>query len=339
MRRRIPLVSLVLALAVVLCGCGKGPDLTVYCSLDQEFAEGLMKRFEQESGLSVRVEYDTEANKNVGLASRIREETNRPRCDVFWSNEFAQMVSLANDGFLASYDSPSAAEIPAGFRDPERRWTGFAARARVFIVNTELARPSEIRSMWDLFDPRWNGKVAMARPLAGTTPTHFAALYPVLGEAEARRYVETAARLGAEGKLEIATGNAHVMRLVREGQCAFGWTDTDDYNVAREGGYPVAVVYPDQETVGTLLIPNTIGILAQAPKPENARRFVDWALRPEIEAELAASRSAQIPVRAGVTRPEHVVDGRAFRPMAADLGLVGASIEQRIAEFQELFLR
>ena len=65
-------------------------------------------------------------------------ERARTRCDVFWSNEFAQMVSLANDGLLAAYDSPSAAEIPAGFRDPGRRWTGFAARARVFIVNTEL---------------------------------------------------------------------------------------------------------------------------------------------------------------------------------------------------------
>lgn len=337
MRRLMPLLALVSA-ALVLCACGKAPDLTVYCSLDQEFAEALMQRFERESGLDLRVEYDTEANKNVGLASRLRAEQARTRCDVFWSNEFAQMVSLANDGFLAPYSSPSASEIPAAFRDPEQRWTGFAARARVFIVNTELADPAEIRSMWDLFDPRWSGKVAMARPLAGTTPTHMAALYAVLGEAEGRRYLETAARLSTEGKLQLATGNAHVMRLVREGECAFGWTDTDDYHVAREGGYPVAAVYPDQDGVGTLLIPNTLGILANAPHPEAARRFVDWALRPEIEAELAASRSAQIPVRAGVARPPHVVDARAFRPMAADLVGVGSSIEARIAEFQELFL-
>src|SRR6185503_17168773 len=114
---------------------------------------------------------------------------------------------------------------------------------------------------------------------------------------EGRRYVETAAHLASEGKLQLATGNAHVMRLVREGQCAFGWTDTDDF--------------------------------------EAARRFVDWALRPEIEAELAASRSAQVPVRASVPRPAHVVDGRAFKAMQVDLGAVGARIEARIAQFQE----
>ncbi len=335
---RLPPFALLL-FATALYSCGRAPELVVYCSLDQEFAQGLMERFARESGLRLHVEYDTEANKNVGLASRVREEQRRPRCDVFWSNEFAQMVSLASDGLLAPHESPSAADIPPAFRDRERRWTGFAARARIFIVNTDRARPEEIRSMWDLFDPRWSGEVAMARPLAGTTSTHMAALFQVLGETEGQRYVETAARLAAEGKLQLATGNAHVMRLVREGQCAFGWTDTDDFNVAREQGYPVASVYPDQDGAGTLLIPNTIGILASAPHPEAARRFVDWALRPEIEAELAASRSAQIPVRASVARPSHVIDGRAFRPMAADLGQIGASIERRLVQFQELFLR
>jgi len=326
-------------LALALVACGRSPDLLVYCSLDQEFAEGLMRRFEQESGLVVRVEYDVEANKNVGLANRLREERGRPRCDVFWSNEFAQMVSLAADGFLASHDSPSAATIPASFKDVQHRWTGFAARARVFIVNTELADPAEITSMWDLFDPKWAGKVGMARPLAGTTPTHLAALYEVLGEAEGARYVETAARLADEGKLTIATGNAHVMRQVREGALAFGWTDTDDFHVALEAGYPVAAVYPDRASVGTLLIPNTIAVLAEAPHPESARRFVDWALRPEIEAELARSRSAQIPVRAEVARPAHVVDATGFKAMPVDLATVGGKIEARIARFQELFLR
>jgi iron(III) transport system substrate-binding protein len=333
---RSALLSLV---GLVLGACGRAPDLVVYCSLDQEFADGLMQRFEQESGLRVRVEYDVEASKNVGLASRLREERGRPRCDVFWSNEFAQMVSLANDGFLASHDSPSAATIPEEFRDERRRWTGFAARARIFIVNTELADPAEITSMWDLFDARWAGKVGLARPLAGTTSTHLAALFEVLGEAEGARYAETAARLAQEGKLTLATGNAHVMRQVREGTLAFGWTDTDDFNVAREAGFPVAAVYPDRDSVGTLLIPNTIGVLAEAPHPEPARRFVDWALRPEIEAELAASRSAQIPLRAEVARPAHVVDARGFRAMTVDLESVGTRIEARIARFQELFLR
>jgi len=333
------LLAPLLAAATLVTGCQEQPDLTVYCSLDQDFGEPLLRRFEQESGLRVRVEFDIEANKNVGLARRIREEAARPRCDVFWSNEFAQVVSMGEDGLLAAYDSPAAAGIPENFRDPQRRWTGFAARARVFIVNTKLADPAQIKSMWDLFDPRWKGKVAMARPLAGTTNTHMAALYEALGEQEGRRYVQTAQQLASRGELNLANGNAHVMRLVREGEAAFGWTDSDDFNVALESGAPVVAVYPDAEGLGTLLIPNTVCILGNAPHPENAKRFVDWVLRPEFEAELAASRSAQVPLRAAVPRPAHVKGAEQFKAMDVDLGRVGRSIQARSKELQELFLQ
>jgi iron(III) transport system substrate-binding protein len=330
----------ILGSLLVVAGCSKEPDLVVYCSLDQQFSEQLIQRFGRETGLEVRAEFDIEANKNVGLAMRIREEAaSRPRCDVFWSNECAQVVALAEDGLLSPYDSPSAAGIPAEFRDPEQRWTGFAARARVFIVNTNLADPAEIDSMWDLFEPRWKGKVAMARPLAGMTNTHLTALYLTIGEKEARRYVETAANLARDGSLNLATGNAHVMRLVRDGQAAFGWTDTDDYHVARAEGFPVAAVYPDRGGAGTLLIPNTVCILKTAPHPDAARRFVDWVLRPEIEAELAQSRGGQIPVRASVPRPAHVVGAEGFTVMKVDWRAVGQSVKQRTAEFQELFLK
>lgn len=339
MKRLIPLALALVSLGGLLGSCGREPDLTVYCSLDQEFGEPLIRRFETETGLKVRAEFDIEANKNIGLAMRIREEQARPRCDVFWSNEFAQVVSMAQDGMLAEYRSPSAATIPDNFKDAQGRWTGFAARARIFIVNTQLANPAELQDAWVLFDPRWSGKVAMARPLAGTTLTHLAALYESWGEAEALRYARTAAEHSRSGTLNLANGNAHVMRLVRSGEAAFGWTDTDDFEVARREGYPVAAVYPDREKQGTLLIPNTVCMLKSAPHPKAAQRFIDWVLRPEVEAELAASRSAQIPVRAEVTRPEHVLDATRFKAMSVDFNAVGAKIQQRTREFQELFLQ
>jgi iron(III) transport system substrate-binding protein len=333
------LAALCATLGLALASCGSDPDLVVYCSLDQEFAEPLIREYQERSGLDIRVEYDVEANKNVGLALRVREEVARPRCDVFWSNEFAMVVALAEDGLLEAYDSPSAASLPAEMKDPDHRWHGFAARGRVFIVNTNLVDPGQIDSWDDLLDPRHAGKVAMARPLAGTTLTHMAALHEVLPPGEARRFLESVDRLSREGRLNLANGNAHVMRLVSEGQCAFGWTDTDDFHVALEKGAPVQAVYPDQGGIGTMLIPNTICIPVGAPRKEAARRFIDWALSEEVEARLAASRSAQIPVRPSVARPAHVKAPGEFQPMRYDLRTVGLSIRARAAEFQELFLK
>ncbi|MBI5365351.1 MAG: extracellular solute-binding protein [Planctomycetes bacterium] len=323
----------------IAVGCGRHPDLVVYCSLDQEFAEPLIRLYEQETGLRVRAEFDIEANKTVGLVQRIREERAAPRCDVLWSNEIAHTVALGQDGFLARYDSPSAADIPANFRDPDRRWTGFAARARVFIVNTDLARPEDIRGMWDLVDPKWHGKVAIARPIAGTTLTHIAALYCTLGAERAGEYVARIDELSRSGGVHLANGNSSVARLVGDGALAFGWTDTDDFAVTRERGAHVALVVPDADGCGTLLLPNTIAILAGTKREAEARRFVDWVLRPETEERLAFSRSEQIPVRASVRRPPQVAAPGALHPMLVDWNELGRSIEERAASLKTSFVQ
>lgn len=328
-----------LASLAALAACGGEPDLVVYVSHDQIHAEPLIRRFEAETGLSVRAEFDVESSKTIGLVHRIREEKARARCDVFWNNEVAHTVALADEGFFAVYDSPSAADIPESFRDPSRRWTGFAARARVFIVNTERLDPATIDSMHDLVDPRFAGMAGMARPVTGTTLTHMAALFEVLGEIEALAYLGAIRDANERGELALATGNGHVKSLVQQGELAFGWTDTDDFNVAREAGAPVAIVYPDQDGAGTLLIPNTVAVLAGAPRPENARRFIDWLLAPAVEAELALSRSAQIPVRPGVPRPAHVVDPARLKLMHVDFATLGAHLSERQKTLQEMFVR
>jgi len=326
-------------LALLCTACTPEPDLVVYCALDQVFAEPLLARFEKETGLDVQMHFDTEASKTVGLVRRLIEEKDQPRCDVFWNNEIAQTVRLAELGMLATYDSPSAADIPPLFRDPQGRWTGFGARARILIVNTDLADPAEIEGMWDLLDPRWKGQVGIARPLTGTTLTHATALYSVVGEEKAGEYLSRIQAAGAQGDVNICSSNGQVMTLVSSGELAFGWTDTDDFNVARAKGRPVAAVYPDQGGIGTLVIPNTVAILKGAPHPDAARRLVDWALSKEVESAMAHSDSAQIPVRPDVSRPAHVRSLDGFEVMQVSYVAIGKQIAKRTEEFKELFVR
>ena len=335
--RRVLEAFLLFAFGFLTVSCAPEPDLVVYVALDQVHSEPLIRRFEEETGLSVRAEYDIEASKTVGLVNRIREEHARPRCDVFWNNEVAHTVALASEGLLAPYDSPSAADIPERFRDSERRWTGFAARARILIVNTDLLDPAELSSVRDLVDPRWAGRAGLARPLTGTTLTHMAALFDLWGEDDALAFLREIQAANAEGDLALLSGNGHVMRSVREGVLAFGLTDTDDFQVARLEGKPVAAVWPDQEAEGTVLFPNTVAILADAPHPDAARRFVDWILAPEIEAELARSRSAQIPVRAGIAPPEILPPDVRFAEV--DYTALGRALVERQRILMELFLR
>lgn len=345
-KARLHLLCL-LASTAWLVACGRSADLVVYVALDQVFSEELINEFEQETGLVVDARFDIEQSKTVGLVQAIVEEqrAGAPRCDVFWNNEVGHTVRLAEEGLLAAYRPTSAEAIPAPFRDPENRWTGFAARARVLIVNTDLVAPKDMESiagLEDIFDARWKGKVGIARPLTGTTMTHAAALYEHLGEDRARSFWQRVQAAGEVGDIAIVTSNGELMRRVSSGALAWGWTDTDDFNVARENGHPVAIIYPDQgsDGMGALLIPNTVCILADAPHPEAARQFVNWVLRPEIEKRLAFSRSAQIPVRGNVEHPDYVrIPGLDFRAMEIDYAAIGRALEARGEELRDLFVR
>ena len=103
---------------------------------------------------------------------------------MHWNNEPLNTIRLVRKGIYEPYSSPVAKEFPAWTRPGDGTYQAFAARARVLIVNANLV-PCR-RSMAEI-DPRprrsreWKGKVAMAKPMFGTTATQAACLFEVLG--------------------------------------------------------------------------------------------------------------------------------------------------------------
>lgn len=312
------------------------PGVVLYCAADQEFAEPILRDIETSLGVKIEKVFDIEATKTVGLVRTLIEERSRPRCDVFWNNEIVHTLRLKSMGVLEAYRSPAAATIPDAFRDPEGTWTGIAARARVLIVNTNLVaegeRPASIR---DLADPKWKGRTVISRPLAGTCLTHFAALFQAWGDAEARRFCEAL----LANNVNLAAGNGPAARLVAEGEAAFGLTDTDDFEVHRARGKPVVAVYPDADGIGTLVLPNTVALIKGGPNPENGKRLIDALLSPDVERRLAASDSANIPVRAFVEAPPNVRRLDSFRVMQVSFEDVARSYDSSADTLTKLFVK
>jgi len=283
-------------LVAALGGCtgpgGEPPEVVVYTALDQIHSEPILLEFERQTGIRVKPVYDTEDAKTTGLANRLIARRQRPDCDVHWNNEIVQTVRLAEMGLLAEYVSPAAARIPERFRDPRGRWTGFAARMRVVLVNTRLVGADDLpSSLSDFADPKWRGRTAMARPFFGTTLTHATVLHQRWG---GERLAEFLRDLRANDTA-LCPGNATVRDLVADGRRAFGLTDTDDAWAAVRAGKPVRVVVPDAAD-GAVLIPNTVALVAGCPHPDEGKRLIDYLLSREVEQRLARGAGAQVPL-------------------------------------------
>ena len=310
-------------------------QVVVYTSLDRPHSKPVIDLFEQKTGIRVRALYDTEASKTVGLVNRLVAEAPSPKADVFWNSEVIRTIVLQEKGVLSPYKSPSAAEIPASLRDPEGYWTGFGARARVFLVNTELTAEAP-QSYDELTDAKWQKRFAIANPLFGTTGTDIAHRWTSWGEERTKGFLAGLRKNGAM----VASGNATACEMVANGRLPACLSDTDDALVVIAQGRPVRMIFPDQGEgqEGALLIPNTVSLIRNGPNSENGRKFIDFLLSPEVEELLARLPGGQIPVRKGLKGPEAIKDLGTVRFSQPDFKRASSVLDESAKEVQRLLL-
>lgn len=276
----VPVVAAIVAAVLPVVSWLKGKpaeEVIVYCAQDQTYAEPILGRFEEETGIRVKTVYDSEAVKTVGLANRLLAERNHPQCDVFWGNEEMRTRQLAAFNVWRETNG----------------WSAFGARVRCLVINTNLVSPEEVpRSLLDLTNAQWHSRLAIAFPQFGTTATHFHVLRQHWGGPLWQQWCRGLVGNGAK----VLDGNSTVVRMVGRGEAWIGLTDSDDVAAGQREGLPVARA-PELE--GTLLfIPNTVGIVRGAPHPENAERLANYLQRQDTVRgllEAGAIQYAQVP--------------------------------------------
>jgi iron(III) transport system substrate-binding protein len=275
----------------------ESPTVVVYVSHDQVFSEPILKDFERDTGVKVRAIYDTEETKSTGAMNRLIAEKDNPQADVYWANEPVRAEVLRQQGIAAPYISPNGQGIASSFKDPNGYWTGFAARARVLIVNKNIgAKPDSVLAY---ADSQWRGKTVLANPLFGTTTTQIAALFVLWGDERGQAFMDALKDNG----VKLSPSNGDSADLVARGEFAFSLVDSDDVVSRMRQHMPIELVYPDQVGFGCFLVPNAVVLIAGAPHVELGKKLIDYLLSKETEAKLARSDAAQIRLHSDVEGP------------------------------------
>lgn len=315
-RRTLRLLALA-GLLGVIPGCsraGRADRVVLYSSVDDALLRAVLEGVRARTGLDIAAAGDTEATKNTGLVVRLEAERASPRADVWWSSEPMGSVRLARSGVFEAYRSPAASGWAPEHADPAGVWTALAARWRVIAYRSEkiASPPTALR---DLADPSLRGRIGMARPGFGTTRTHMATLVSAFGVERTGTWLRAARQNG----LRLFDGNASVVRAIAMGEIDVGLTDSDDVFAAERNAWDVRAALETRDAsdaggllpgVGPLLIPNTLALVKGGPNPEGGRRLIDALLAPEVEQEIAASESRNLPLgpgragASGVAMPE-----------------------------------
>ncbi|PKL51159.1 MAG: iron ABC transporter substrate-binding protein [Candidatus Riflebacteria bacterium HGW-Riflebacteria-2] len=325
---------------VLTSGCSSSePEVIVYTSVDQPFAEPVFRAFAEKTGIRVRPVFDTEAAKTVGLANRLRAETAAPKADVFWSSEFSHTIRLAKEDVFAPYRPAQAEDIPAHFRDAHNLWTGSGQRARVLIINKDKLPPEEWpKSLAELLAEKWQPEqITVARPLFGTTNTQASAIYAREGEQGLRNFFDSL----KQGQAAFVDGNASTRDRVVAGTSLVGLTDSDDAVVAIKRGDPVAMLFPDQgdDQSGTLLIPNTAALVKNGPNPDQGKAFLDYITSSEGELMLTRLGEGFFPIRRNLATQLDWLPKNGVRELQVSLPEVANAIASASLIINEMFLQ
>jgi iron(III) transport system substrate-binding protein len=317
------LINLLLLVSLIQSCAPASEEVVIYVTVDQVYAEPVLRDFEKETGIRVKEVFDTEETKSTGILNRLIAEKDNPKCDVFWSGDPVRTEVLKSRNILAANAPENAKDIPATFKDKDGYWVGFSVRSRVLIYNKNLMTKEQApQSVFDLAKEEFRGRVAIANPLFGTTTFHVASWFEALGDEQAQAFMDSLKK----NDVVLLSSNGDVKRRVSKGEIPCGLTDTDDVFVAILAGEPVDMIFLDQDSLGSLIMPNTVSLIANSPDPDNGKKLIEYLLTKETESKLAHS-CAQIPLRAGVNTPEFVPTMEDIRPMLIDYSVTAKKLE------------
>jgi iron(III) transport system substrate-binding protein len=299
---------------------GATGNLVIYSGRKEKAIKPVVAAFTK----ATNIQADLKVGKTSGLANEIRMEKANPRGDLFISTEGGIMEILANDGVLESYQSSATQQVPPEFKNANGLWTGISGRARIILYNKTLVPEKDLpESVFDLVNPKWKGKLAIAGTRERTTLAWVSAIMATKGEAFTRDYIKGLQNNG----LKILSDNTEVWQGVGRGEFAIGLTNSPNYYLAKKSGLPVGVIYPDQGASGwgTPISPNAVAIIKGAANVQAAKKFIDFVLSPAGQRILVDS-DYEIPLVAGVDSGEVVAAKSIKQPTVS---------EQRLAELAD----
>jgi iron(III) transport system substrate-binding protein len=297
--------KLAIVLVVSLAACKahphkERPRLSLYCSAQIEWCQLMTNEFEQRTGIKVSM-----TRKSSGETyAQVWAERKNPKGDVWWAGTGDAHIQAADAKLTEPYRSPLVDELHDWAKDPtgtgESRTTGIYMGVLGFGYNTEwlaskhLAAP---RTWSDLADPAYRGEIQMANPSSsGTAYTLLATILSLYGEERGWDYLR---KLHANVNQYTKSGAAPISSAAR-GETGIGIVFLHDAMTQKTAGFPIEVVAPSE---GTGYEIGCVSIIHGARHPDNAKRFVDFALTKgaqELGARAGAfqfpsNRSAELP--------------------------------------------
>ena len=248
--------------------------------------------FEEATGISV--DYIEDVNDNNEFFSKMQPTLqNRDPAgrSIFIVTDW-MANKMHNLGYLQKFDQKSVAPAMANLVptlqspsfDPNREFSlPWQSGMTGLVVNT--AEAPDVKSINDLFDPQYHGKVTVLSEMRDTVPLVMAADGVDPQNASADDWLDAIAKLKDavdSGQIVGVTGNSYITDMARgDVIAAIGWSG--DAIQMQADNPDIQFVMPEQ---GCSLWSDNMVIPVGAPNPAAAYEWMDYVYKPQNQAQI-----------------------------------------------------
>ena len=247
--------------------------------------------------------------------------------DVLVAGSMVKLWEFAEEDKLRPVFSPDIeGRINDTFRDPESRWVGLSYRARVVVVNAELAGEEElgsIESYASLGDERWRDRLCLSSSRVDGNRLLVAWLIRRHGEREAELIVRRWRANLPNGFVEA--NDEAVFAKISAGECAIGLIDSDRLAAAKNSSNVLPLWFGEPGL--TLIDISGAGVSRHAANPDTARALIEWLSTAGASAFFAASRT-EFPTNADAATSNVIAEWEANAQATFAIAELGFLLQQ-----------
>jgi iron(III) transport system substrate-binding protein len=283
-----------------------------------------MNAFRKKTGLDI--EYWRASATKVMDRALSEARAGRPVADLIITNDNPLRL-MQKQSFFQKYESPTWSDFPKEAIDPV-----LGPRYRNVIIgvvyNKSGVKTEEApKSLEDLVNPKYKGKLVMPDPTQHTTTTQWVtSLHKLMGKEKADKFIRELAAM----KPILVESLLPSGERVSTGETPIAVTYVKYVHIFGEKGAPLDYVR-DPKMLGD---GHYIGLAAKAPHPSTGKAFIDYFLDNE-SMKIMASRGEFVN-RKGVYPPLPGADKIGFVEME-DLSTKEFAAKKK--EYQQIFLR
>ncbi len=214
----LPAVDAIAADQALIDAAKKEGKVTWYTTLIvNQMARPAADAFQKKYGIAVNfVRADTGA-----ILTRLQNEANAGAVQADVIDTTSGTPTLKRMGLLEKWQPELARALPAEYIDPEGYWTAASLYILTLGYNTELVpKGSEPKSLKDLLDPKWKGKMALSGSSSSPGVGGFIGL--VLGTMGEKDGVEYLKALSGQKPSIIQVSTRQILDQVIAGEYAVG---------------------------------------------------------------------------------------------------------------------